>query len=232
MSGTYKIIIVPPFPVFNKEEVPAFENFSKEDSCLLYSTLYLNHKDIITKLEEDIEITYCFHEKDKDFLPSELNDENIKKYFLESDKAGASISKLLSKRITQENPNVLLLLSNSIGISLSCIRKSFNLLNYEDNNILLGKSANGRISFIGLNFFNEKIFNSLKSFNIEFDEILRHVNKHENHLHTLNGYLTIENFENFRELYRILSKKESIRFCSHEMHEQFTHLFIEYKEIL
>ena len=38
--------------------------------------------------------------------------------------------------------------------------------------------------------------------------------------------------QDFKTLYKELSKKESLIYCSQNMHEKFTHLFIEYKELL
>ena len=47
-------------------------------------------------------------------------------------------------------------------------------------------------------------------------------------LHVLSEFFIVNNFEDFKALYNILSKKESLEFCSQEMHEKFTHLFIEW----
>jgi hypothetical protein len=51
-------------------------------------------------------------------------------------------------------------------------------------------------------------------------------------VNVLNGSLFIEDINDFKILYRELSKKESLNYCSQNIHEKFTHLFIEYKELL
>jgi hypothetical protein len=81
-----------------------------------------------------------------------------------------------------------------------------------------------------LNFFSESLFAELGSSQLKYDDILCELNKAGCFLFTLSGYLTIENICDFRELYRVLSRKESIEFCCQDIHEQFTHLFIEHKE--
>lgn len=232
MAGILNIIIAPPSPIFNSEEIPVFDNFSKENSIFLYSTLYLNHVDVLSGMNGNFDVTSCFDEKDKEYLPTELNNENIKKEFINTTKIWESLSKVIAKKITKENPSLLIIFSPSIGISHSCINKSFNLLNYDDNNILLGKTITNKISFFGFNFFSERLINGLNSLKISYDDMLSYTNKFDNFLFTINGYSTIENIADFRELYKVLSKKESIKFCSQEMHERFTHLFIEYKELL
>lgn len=232
MTVSSNIIVVPPSPIYNLDELPAFENFSKENSSFLYSSLYINHKDVFLGMEGQLNVTYCFDEKDKDFLPPEFVDDSINKEFINTSKIWQSLSKVIAKKITKENPSLLIVYSPAIGISHACINKCFNLLNHDDNNILLGKTGNNKISFLGLNYYSENVINSLNSFGISYDEMLSHVNKFENFLFSLNGYFTVENLNDFRELYRVLSKKESIKYCSQEMHERFTHLFVEYKELL
>jgi hypothetical protein len=56
--------------------------------------------------------------------------------------------------------------------------------------------------------------------------------KEENFVHTLNNFMLIETKDDFIKLYNELSKKESMQYCSQNIHEKFTHLFIEYKELL
>ena len=51
-------------------------------------------------------------------------------------------------------------------------------------------------------------------------------------IHTLDNFLSINDFEDIKKLYIELSKKESLSYCSQNMHESFNDLFIEYKELL
>ena len=65
-----------------------------------------------------------------------------------------------------------------------------------------------------------------------YDNLLHKVNRYDNFLYVLNHSLTVKTVEDFKTLYSELSKKESLAYCSQQMHERFTHLFIEYKDLL
>jgi len=67
---------------------------------------------------------------------------------------------------------------------------------------------------------------------LEYDKFLLEAGKSDLFLNTLNGFQLIENFSEFKYLYIELSKKESLSYCSQQMHERFTNLFIEYKDLL
>ncbi len=67
---------------------------------------------------------------------------------------------------------------------------------------------------------------------LDYDTFLLEAGKSDLFLNTLNGFQLIENFSDFKNLYIELSKKESLSYCSQQMHERFTNLFIEYKDLL
>ena len=226
------IFVVPSGPVFNSEEVQAFEKLSQGDSALLQSTLYLNYKDMLSKSSDAYEIVYFLDEKDKDCLPAEFNSENMKIQFIKCSEGWSNIAGFISRKINQDSTNILILSSHSIGITPQKIEKYFNLLNHEDRNILVGKTPAQKVSLIGLNYFESRMFEGFTNFSMTLDEFLRYVNRLDNFLFSVDGFNTIEKLDDFKKLYKILSTKESIEFCSHEIHEKFTHLFIEYKELL
>jgi hypothetical protein len=129
MASLNKIILFPISPVFNKDAVRNFENFSKEDSLHLYSTLLLNNVENLSKLNGNFEITYCFDEKDKELLPDKFINNGITPLYVNTGRVWDSISKLISKQIVKENTCVLIIFSHSIGLSQNKIIKLFNLLN-------------------------------------------------------------------------------------------------------
>ncbi|HEX2865955.1 MAG TPA: hypothetical protein VHO03_02880 [Ignavibacteriales bacterium] len=226
------IFIVPPGPVFNQEEVQTFETLSVGDSALLQSTLYLNYKDMLSKSQNGYEIVYFFDEKDRECLPEEFQEEGIKKQFIRCAEVWNNIADFISRKINQDSTNVLILFSNGIGITPQKIEKYFNLLNHEDRNLLVGKSSCQMVPIVGLNYFENRMLEGFSSCRMTFDEFLQYANRLDNFLFIVDGFHSIETLEDFRRLYRVLSTRESIEFCSHEIHEQFTHLFIEYKELL
>jgi hypothetical protein len=76
------------------------------------------------------------------------------------------------------------------------------------------------------------IFKGLENKNFSYDDLLPNVNKTHNFLFEIEDFLHIEDMNDFKELYDVLSKKESAAFCSNESHDRFTNLFIEYKDKL
>lgn len=226
------IFIVPCSPVFNTEFVPKFESFSGQDSSFLYSALYENHLEVISEVKTSTEVICCFDENDEPFLQGSFAEKKDSNQFIHTGECWTSIEKVIARRMEHEQANILLLFSNTIGITPCCINQVFNLLNHEDNNIVVGRSANDFVSFIGLNHYNSDLFMELKSCRLQYFDFLSHINRFENYIFTLSSGISIDELQNFRDLYKILSRRESIEFCSHEMHEKFTHLFIEYRELL
>ncbi|MGE5352398.1 MAG: hypothetical protein ACM3P0_09965 [Acidobacteriota bacterium] len=226
------IFIVPSGPVFNAAEVQPLENLTPGDSALLQSTLYLNYKDMLSKSGNGYEIVYFLDEKDRECLPEEFNDEGLKKQFIKCSEGWENISAYMSRKINQDSTNILIIFSHTIGITPQKIERYFNLLNHEDRNLLVGRTSCQRVSLIGMNYFEERMFDGLSSCYLKYDDFLHYVNRLDNFLFIVDGFNTVEHLDDFRKLYKVLSTRESIEFCSHEIHERFTHLFIEYKELL
>ncbi|MCX6149960.1 MAG: hypothetical protein NTX22_05480 [Ignavibacteriales bacterium] len=232
MAVNYLIYIVPHSPLLNKDFVPQFANFSQEDSVLLYSTLYLNHKEVLQNFKANVETHLYFDEKDKDNMPVNYSCDGILPQYFNTLESGKYFYKTLKTFPASAFPNIVMIFANSIGIKQSDLLKTMNLLNNDDNNFVIGKSIENKLAFFGFNYFDEKLFKDLSSFNITYEQLLQRINKLDYYLFTLDGFLTVENVNDFRSLYKNLSVKESIEYCNHETHEKFTHLFIEYKELL
>jgi len=108
----------------------------------------------------------------------------------------------------------------------------FNLLNIDDESLLIGKSKEGVIGVFGFNSYSVDIFNCLVKSDFNYNAFLSCIKTFNHFIHTLNDILLIKNIEHFKQLYIELSQKKSMEYCSQQMHEKFTHLFIEYKELL
>jgi hypothetical protein len=96
----------------------------------------------------------------------------------------------------------------------------------------LGKSINQKLAFIGFNSFNADLFEGAELHDLDYDFFLNKISKFENFIHILDNFILIKDIEDFKNLYHQLSKKESFAYCSQEIHEKFTNLFIEYKDLL
>jgi hypothetical protein len=207
-----------------------FESFSRDDTLLLNSSLILNHRELFEQLPKTINVIYCFDSCDEGFLPVELNNTTGIIFGDTYDKKG--ILKTLHDKYFNESPNNLILFPDSIGMTAEDIQKVFNLLQIEDEVIVLGKTYNDKVACVGFNSFNKELFYDIIWDNLNYDYMLAKVSRYDNLIHVMGNYMVIKSTAEFKHLYSELSKKESLAYCSQNMHERFTHLFIEYKDLL
>jgi hypothetical protein len=223
------IYFIPLFPVFNEQETKSFGSFSKEDSVNLYSSLYLNLKELADLLSGSAASLFCFDESDKNHILPEFS--TLNKIF--SNLANKSILlKVLSEKYFSRFNNNLIIFVNTISISHKDIIKSLDLLNREDDSFLIGKAHNNKVSYIGFNNYKNELLEQVEVTGLKFENFLHLVCSFDYFLNVVNGSLFIEDINDFRILYKELSRKESLNYCSQNIHEKFTHLFIEYKELL
>ena len=229
MKHNSSIYILSLQPVFNKEFITCFESMDKEHSAYLYESLLLNHKELTNKFYDKLNIVFCFDQNDKENLTENFNrTENIT--FIDTSRENV-LKNLSDKYFSRFNNNIIIFL-NSIGIADSDLENTLNLMSIEDEAVVLGKSINESLSFIGFNSFNSNIFEEADLINLNYDSFLKRVSKFEHFVHVLDNFMLLKNIEDFKELYDRLSKKESFAYCSQEIHERFTNLFIEYKDLL
>ncbi len=220
------------FPIFNKDETPLFESFNAENSSSLYVSLLLNNAENLNKINSISKIVYCFDEKDKESLPDIFKDENKIIFIINASDINNYFQKLSEKHFKECGSN-LIIFSRSMGITKELIGKALDQLAIEDEAVVIGKTPENYISFIGFNNYNAELFNDIDWETLDYDSFLAKACKHENFIHVLNGsFLLIKTIQDFKSLYSELSKKESLNYCSPQMHEHFTNLFIEYKDLL
>ena len=128
--------------------------------------------------------------------------------------------------------NNILIRADVIGVSKKTMQKIFNMLAIEDDVLVIGKSKNKKVALLGFNNLEINLLDEMFSVDLEYNKFLLEIGKSDLFLNTLNGFQLIENFSDFKNLYIELSKKESLSYCSQQMHERFTNLFIEYKDLL
>jgi len=225
------IFLLPLFPFYNKSKVPSFEQMTREHSSLLFSALYENYREVFNEIKDDCTLVYLLDENDKDDKPDYIKESIPEISWVNTDSLNNEI-KNLNDRYFKRYHNNLMIFSHSIGISPSDIKKIFSLLEIEDESVFIGRGNDERISLLGFNSYNEDLFGNIKEDRNHYNEMLIKAGKEENFVHTLNNYMLIETREDFIKLYNELSKKESLQYCSQTIHEKFTHLFIEYKELL
>ena len=225
------IYLFPLHAIFNPKNIPPFETFSAEHSALLYSALTENYKEIFEAFKGKINSVFVFDNNDKDFLPGQFNHEGINLFLGDTCNKSKMLKDLADKYFFNYTNN-LLIFSYSICLTANDIQQAFNLLSINDEAVVIGKTATGGITFLGFNTFNHELFDEIDWDNLNYDNFLLYSSKHEHFLHVIDNFLVIRNIEDFKNLYKELSKKESLAYCSQNMHEKFTQLFIEYKDLL
>ncbi len=208
-----------------------FESFSPEDTVKLFLSLYENWIDILKGDKNNFNIISFFSEKDYSILNKEII-ENNQVELIKGKNLFSSLRNILEKFDAHNFPKVIFIFADSIGISIKDLWKYFNCLDNDDNNLLLVKENNDNICLFGINYFNIGLLENLFYNDFKTDKFFKHYKAQDFFLFQYDGMLQINTLEDFKLLYKVLSTKESIEFCSQEMHEKFTHLFIEYKELL
>jgi len=218
-------------PFLNTKHTPLFGKLNLNDSIFLYSQLFINNINNLSGLQNKAKIICCMDNKDKDFIPKYFITDEVNLYFINTKNIPRQFDDMNTKFFRHHVNNVLVHL-NTFGISLSKFVKMLDLLSIEDESIVVGKTNKDKVGFIGSNNLNEKIYEEFFLSKLNYEKYLTDISNKDNFVNVLTGFLAINDMEDFKSLYDELSKKESLEYCSHEMHESFTHLFIEYRALL
>ncbi len=225
------ICLIALFPFSDQTQTPLSAQMNKEDTSFLYSILYENYLEVLNEIKDICTIVYILDERDIQNISPGMK-EKISVYSSVNSLNINNEIKYLNDKYFKKFHNNLIIFSHSIGVTPSDIKKIFSLLEIEDESVMLGRDNDERIVFLGFNSFNGDLFGNIVEDRNHYNELLIKAGKEENFVHTLSNYLLIETKNDFIKLYSDLSKKESLQYCPQHMHEKFTHLFIEYKDLL
>lgn len=224
------IVILSDRIIFNENKLELFENFSVDDTRLLFETLFFNLLENFNSTDSSTELLTYLDEEDKNYLSTEsekFNFNNHKIYFYQNN---PNVSFLFDK--IKNHKHTIILFADIMGISNSSIKEILNLLNSDENIIVIGISQESSLCFIGFNHQTENLQNAIQNSSRDYSKFLSLLKTDEHFIHTLKGLIRVNSKSSFKELYNDLSQKKSIEYCSQEMHEKFTHLFVEYRDLL
>jgi hypothetical protein len=227
-SGIY---LVSTKPAFDENSVNPLGKLDENHTAQLYANLILNHKENLDQIVNNASISYFFDEKDKNYLPEDLKKDSPSNIFVDTENSYQNIKNIFDKYFSTASIN-LIVFANSIGFSSSELKKILDLLTIESDAVIIGKSINDGVSFIGFNYLNQELISEINWDEMEFESMLHKVNKFDNFVYVWENSLVVNSKNDFKLLYSELSKKESLEYCSQQMHEKFTHIFIEYKDLL
>ena len=94
--------------------------------------------------------------------------------------------------------------------------------------MVIGKSKRNKVILTCSYEVDKDLISPLFSTKRNFLNYLNYISSKDIFIHSLEGYFSIDDFEDIKKLYIELSKKESLSYCSQKMHESFNDLFVEY----
>ncbi|HPD66574.1 MAG TPA: hypothetical protein PLI27_00660 [Ignavibacteriales bacterium] len=196
------------------------ENTFKELVIKFHNYLLLNNIDMLTSCNVSIHL----FTKNYNFI------EELSKYNVHIDRDFNDFNDIVN--IVSDNPNnsKFILFSNTIGISKDEIEKLNELLQYEENQIILGKNEE-YISFLMTNAYTKDIFENVSVIPVLYDIIIQNLNLTNLKIEIINNQQLFFNENDINKLYQFLTTKENKKYCPDHIYEHFTNLFIELKEL-
>lgn len=200
---------------------------SEAHSKLLYTNIFNNAVEQIGNVD-NIKSFICFPNEQYPVIDEDIASQfEFINYTFEE-----NIYEKLFEKQPDEYGRSLLIFPNAIGFSSQDILRVLDLLLNDGNALVIGKTKDNRVCFIGTNFLDSQLLNHISASNLKFDKLLEKICKENVYYYVFNGYLKIDKINDFKDLYILLSNRESENFCTENIHEKFTNLFIEYKELL
>ena len=230
-SNRNSIILVSDNPIFNPEKTLSYQKISLDYSIYLNTLLISNWVEIFSEMSDRYNLITLLDSGDKEFHSKYLFPENFITVYYESDQFVNLGEKFIHPKINS-NSNNLIIFSNSMGLNQKDILRIFNLLQSEEPSIVIGKSTDEAITFVCSSGHDPELIDAMFISKRNFEEYLKLISHKDILIHTLDKFLSINDFQDIKKLYIELSKKESLSYCSQKMHESFNDLFIEYKELL
>lgn len=215
--------------IFNPDRINQVDYFSIEHTILLKSFILQNTIEQLQSSYPEDGINVLLNSEDQSFIPDFLLSDLIQLVYWE--KLDRDFLFSIIESYFSNNLDKIIFHNQAIGFTSNDINKASSLISQQDN-IVFGKSESEFISFIAFCNIDADTLIEFVNPNFHYDKFLSAINRNDHFVNILSNFMIINDFNNFNKLYHELSKKESEAYCSQKMHEKFTHLFIEYKELL
>ncbi len=233
MQKPLGVLFFVPKPVFNQFEVDEFPGLDKAGTSALYRNLLINQMEIVRSWGKCGRSIVLLHQFDigaggLDEL-QRFDDPEI--IFHDGENVHEITGEIAQELITDHgmliavNPFVMGLTTNDYNFISA-------LADQEDEVALVAKSMNGGVSSLAFNHFEAGEKEAIPALNESWSGFLKVLTRLESRPLVTTSGLVVRAAKDFRGLYDFLSSKESIPACSFEMHDRFTELFVEYKELL
>ena len=225
------IIITAENPILNPRKISPYPNLSTNYSVYLNTLLFSNWIEIFSEINSQVEVSTIVSKEDKEHFPKYFLPDESHTIFYDNQQLSSLAEYLMQKPIIT-NSKFLILFYNTIGFRPAGFQRLFDLIQTDEPSIVIGKSIRNKVVFICTSDTDKTLLDSLITSERKYEEYLNQISHKDIFIHTLDNFLSIDDFEDIKKLYIELSKKESLSYCSKKMHEGFNDLFIEYKELL
>ncbi|MCA0387429.1 MAG: hypothetical protein LCH52_02930 [Bacteroidetes bacterium] len=234
MHRTVNVLFYVSKPVFNLFEVEEFPHFDKSNSSFLRRNLLINQFEVVSTLDLPVKITALFHQFDisAEGLDELQRFENLEIVFYEEGNQNQIIREILED--TDEAQNLIIAVNPLVmGLKPQDYVEMVKQVELEDETTFLIRSQNGYLSAVAFNYMESKQSDLLLNILKPYDKLLHQILMLNSRPIT-GGFAgtVVKSTKDFKLLYEYLSAKESIPACSFMMHDRFTELFVEYKELL
>lgn len=215
--------------IFSKNNFKLNDDLSFNDNDLMYlkQLLFENILENITSSRKDNFINLVIYTNQENIFQEIVHKYENDKLSIQFCNDSYKLSEILSNY-----SKIFIIKTDSIGFSSEDLSNNLNILSSEDNILLISKSLSDEICYIAFNKFDDNVVELTLKNNLSYDEFLSKLDADKFFIQTTNNYFRVNSFSNFKLLYQKLSEKESLSYCSQQMHEKFTNLFIEYRDYI
>lgn len=232
MTNSTNVFFVLTEPIFSKNDCHVYPHFSKSDSSFLYVTLLKNLYEIFLSVFVKEDLFLCLNEKDKEVITLDaLNFLSANTFYFDEQTFMNDFTSIFEKR-KFDAKNFIFLRPDFIGLTTPDILQIMDLLTLDDDVLVIKKSLHKKIALFATNKYQNEIPELIYKKNFVCDSALKKLCGLDYQLYKLKNVFSLEQVNDFKELYQMLSRKENYACSSKQMHDRFTHLFIEYKELL
>ncbi|MDP3150903.1 MAG: hypothetical protein Q8N83_17435 [Ignavibacteria bacterium] len=232
MTNVTNVFFVLTEPIFSKNDCHVYPHFSKPDSSFLYVTLLKNLYEIFSSVLGKEDLFLCLNEKDKEMItltsPPFLS---ANTFYFDEQTFTNDFTSIFEKRKPGAR-NFIFLRPDFVGLTNQDISQILDLLTLDDDVLVIKKSLHKKIALFATNNYQPEIPELIHKKNFVCESALKKLCGLDYQLYKLKNVFSLEQANDFKELYQMLSRKENYACCSKQMHDRFTHLFIEYKELL
>lgn len=229
-AHTVSLVTISDKTIFNENFINTFETFSVEDTKLLFGTLLLNLIDNLRHNQSEADIFIYAESNDNNLIQSEIASLHIDELNLLFFNREPDLMSLFPQ--LKSYKYLIFIYADVMGFSSLSVKEILRLLNTDENTVVIGTSKDSSVCFIGINNQTENLLKHIQDAGRNYSKLLSLLKTEEHFIHTLNDFVRVCDIKSFKALYADLSQKKSIEYCSQEMHEKFTHLFVEYKDLL